>query len=237
MRLNMQKRQSDEETERRRETQMRARSDQSTLFPSSPSILRRFIATSLLLFLPSCQSKLAITPPRQNTEVARVQNEAAYKLIQEKKFDSAEDILKNALNADVLYGPARNNLGVVYLKQGKLYPAAWELENAVKLMPHQPEPRNNLGLVMEQAGKLTEATDAFARARDLEPDNPEYIGNLARVRIKRNMLDEETRKLLKELVYKDVRPEWIRWAKEELIRVPAPGEDIITIPTTRPAKG
>ena len=205
--------------------------------PTMSSKLFRILLPLLLAasVVPGCQSHNPLATPRQNTELARVQNEAAYKLIKEGKYNEAEDILKNALAADVMYGPARNNLGVVYLKQGKLYAAAWELENAVKLMPHQPEPRNNLGLVMEQAGKLSEATDSFARARDLEPDNPEFIANLARVRVKRNLLDQETRKLLQELVFKDTRPEWIRWAKEQLIRVPAPGEDVITFPTTRPS--
>src|SRR5689334_19924451 len=119
-----------------------------------------------------CESHPIISAPKQNTELARVQNDAAYKLIQEGKYDAAEDILKNALGADVMYGPARNNLGLVYFHQRKLYPAAWEFENAIKLMPHQPEVRNNLGLVLEEAGKLREATEAYQRARDMEPDNP-----------------------------------------------------------------
>ena len=90
---------------------------------------------------------------------------------------------------------------------------------------------------MEKAGKLSEASDAFARAYELEPDNPEYIANLAIIRVKRKLLDEETRKLLQEMVFKDTRPDRVRWAKEQLIRVPSPGDDIITLPnaTTRPA--
>lgn len=201
----------------------------------------RIPGTFLLVALicQGCQSGSGVTPPRQNTEVARVQNEAAYKLISEGKYDASEEILKNAIAADVMYGPARNNLGIVFLKQGKLYPAAWEFENAIKLMPHQPEVRNNLGLVMEKAGKLNEASDAFARAYELEPDNPEYIANLAIIRVKRKLLDEETRKLLQEMVFKDPRPDRVRWAKEQLIHVPPPGDDIITLPnaTTRPAAG
>jgi Tfp pilus assembly protein PilF len=180
---------------------------------------------------------LHVTPPRQNSEAARAQNAAAYNLIVQGKYNEAEDILKNAVAADVMYGPARNNLGMVYFHQGKLYPAAWELENAIKLMPHQPEPRNNLGKVMEAAGKLTEATDAYTRALEMEPDNPEYIGNLAVVRWKRHLHDEETRKLLQQIIYKDTRPDWVRWAKDMLVHVPPPGQDIILLPTTRPANG
>src|SRR6476619_303990 len=88
----------------------------------------RILAT-LALTGAGCASHPNVNPPRQNTEVARVQNDAAYKLIREGKYDAAEDILKNALAADVMYGPARNNLGLVYFHQQKLYPAAWEFEN------------------------------------------------------------------------------------------------------------
>jgi Tfp pilus assembly protein PilF len=185
-----------------------------------------------------CQSSnIPVTPPRQNTELARAKNNEAYKLIMETKYAEAERLLHESVNADVMYGPARSNLGLVYYHQGKLYAAAWEYENAIKLMPHQPEPRNNLGLVLEAAGKLTEATDAYARARELEPDNPEFIGNLARIRVKRNLFDDETRKLLKEVVFKDTRPEWVLWAKEKLAQVPAArGEDVILLPTTKPAE-
>jgi Tfp pilus assembly protein PilF len=191
--------------------------------------------SGLALFGRGCQSD-AFGPPRQNTEAAKAQNEAAYKLIVEGKFNEAEDILRNAKRADVMYGPVRSNLGLVYLKQHKLYEAAWEFENAIKLMPHQPEVRNNLGMVFEEAGKLKEATESFNRALELEPDNPVYIGNLAKVRIKRKLLDEETRKLLKDVVFKDTRRDWIDWAKLQLIRVPPPGEDIISFPTTRPVQ-
>jgi Tfp pilus assembly protein PilF len=193
----------------------------------------------LLVLLPAsfngCQSHNSVAPPSQNTNLARVQNEAAFKLIKEGKYNEAEDILNNAIAADVMYGPARNNRGLVYLKQGKLYPAAWEFENAIKLMPHQPEVRNNLGLVLEEGGKLNEATDSFARAHELEPDNPEYIANLAHIRVERRLLDDDTRKLLKELVFKETRPDRLRWAREQLIRMPPPGQDIVTIPATQPS--
>ena len=202
--------------------------------PASLSFLANLPKAMLLcacVLMVGCSTdKLPITPPPQNTDAARVQNTAAYSLIKAGKYNEAEDILKNALRADVMYGPARNNLGLVYLKQHKLYQAAWEFENAVKLMPHQPEARNNLGMVLEEAGKLREAADAYGRALQLEPDNPVYIGNLAKVRIKQRLLDAETRKLLNDIVFKDTRPEWITWAREQLIHLPI-GEDVIVIPS------
>src|SRR5438874_4482959 len=157
----------------------------------------------------------------QDTELARRENALAYDLIQQGKYDEAQEHLVRALAADPLFGPAHNNRGLVYYHNGRLYLAAWEFENATKLMPYQSEPRNNLGLVFESAGKLSDATEAYAKAREMEPDNPQYIGNLARARIRRGDRDAQTRKLLEELSLKDDRPEWVEWAKLKLLKLRA----------------
>src|SRR5262245_45519901 len=183
----------------------------------------------------ACGCKSSKTPSvgSRDTEQARKENDRAFELITKAKYDQAEKILKKAIAADVMFGPARNNLGLVYYHEGKLYQAAWEFQNAIKLMPYQPEPRNNLGLVLERAGKLTEAADAYDRAKEMEPDNPEYIGNLARAKVRRGDNDAETKELLEEVVFKDSRPEWTTWAKENLLRLSHPPPDNEE-PTTRP---
>ena len=157
-----------------------------------------------------------------NTALAQQENERAYELIQKGKYEEAQAALGRAIAADVMFGPARNNLGIVYYRQGKLYEAAHEFQYAIKLMPHHPDPRNNLGLVFEKAGdvveaRLSDAVEAYEQARRIEPDNPEYIGNLARSKIKRGDRDEETKKLLEELVFKDSRESWRDWAKMKLL--------------------
>src|SRR2546429_3738366 len=162
---------------------------------------------------------LKATP--QDTELARRENALAYELIRQGKYDEAQEHLVRALAADPLFGPAHNNRGLVYFHTGRLYLAAWEFENAIKLMPYQSEPRNNLGLVFESAGKLSDATEAYAKAREMEPDNPQYIGNLARARIRRGDRDSQIRKLLEELALKDDRPEWVEWAKLKLLKLRA----------------
>ena len=68
-------------------------------------------------------------------------------------------------------GPARNNLGVLLLKQGRLYDAASEFEWARKLMPGHPDPRLNLGLTLEQAGRLDGTLDLYATALEVHPDH------------------------------------------------------------------
>ena len=163
--------------------------------------------------------------PRRDTEAARQHDARGLQLLCSGELDRAELAFKAALDADVMFGPAHNNLGAVYLRQSRLYLAAWEFQYAVKLMPSHPEPRNNLGLVFEAAGRLDDAIDWFDQAVDLGPDDPELIGNLARARIRRGDSDAETRDLLTQLVMKDTRPEWVTWARQRLVLMHDVAED------------
>lgn len=162
--------------------------------------------------------------PNRDTDTARDLNLQALTQLEDGEPEEAERLLKQALAADITFGPAHNNLGKVYFEQSKLYLAAWEFQYAAKLMPHQPEPRNNLGLVYERVGKLADAVDWYAKARELEPDNPELLGNLARARIRRGDKDDDLRELLTELVLKETRPNWQSWAQNQLALFPKSDE-------------
>jgi Flp pilus assembly protein TadD len=157
--------------------------------------------------------------PRRETERAKTLNTRAVALIVKGDVGGAEPLLKEALVADVMYGPAHNNLGKVYYNQGRLYLAAWEFSYAAKLMQHQPEPRNNLGLVFEASGKIDQAVQEYGEALRLEPDNPQFIGNTARARLRRGDKDREVKELLSKLVVRDTRPAWVEWAREWLTRL------------------
>jgi Flp pilus assembly protein TadD len=155
--------------------------------------------------------------PQRQTDSAQLDNARAVELMNQGKYDEAESVLKSALTADVMHGPAHNNLGKVYYHQGRLYLAAWEFQYAAKLMPHQPEPLNNLGLVFEAAGKLDDAVTSYGKAMSFEPDNPQFIGNLARARVRRGEGDDaDVRELLSKLVMRDTRPDWVEWARRRL---------------------
>jgi Tfp pilus assembly protein PilF len=181
------------------------------------------VVVALTLVLLSCASgchssgtseghDIIVADGKRDTDRARKEHERAYDLIREHKYDEAEKVCKRALKADIMFGPAHNNLGLVYYYQNKLYAAAWEFQNAIKLMPYQAEPRNNLGLVFERAGKINSAAEAYTKAHEIQPDNPEFLGNLARASVRMGESTDETRRLLEELVLKDDRPEWRDWA-------------------------
>lgn len=154
--------------------------------------------------------------PTRNTSLAREHNASAVMALNEGDIDTAERRLKEALSCDVFYGPAHNNLGHIYFQQKKYYLAAWEFQYAAKLMPNHAEPKNNLALVLEAAGKANDAAKYYEQALKIQPDNPELIGNLARVYVKQHQNTPKTRELLHDIIMKDTRPEWTRWASEQL---------------------
>ena len=133
------------------------------------------------------------TPPseavRDTTTAERLNREAADLLATEP--GRAEELLRQALTADLFYGPAHNNLGVVYLGQEKLYEAAGEFEWAKKLMPGHPDPRVNLGLVMEAAGQTAEAMASYEAALDVWPGYLPAIQGAASLALRSGQRDEQ----------------------------------------------
>ena len=157
---------------------------------------------------------------QRNAKLAQQLNGRAIAAIDEDGFDTAEELLKEALSADVTFGPAHNNLGSVYLEQERYYLAAWEFEYAIRLMPSNPAPKNNLGLVFEAVGKTHAAIDQYAQAAEIAPDDPIYLGNEARARLRAGEHGPEVRMLLQDVVLKDERQAWQQWARKRLVMMP-----------------
>lgn len=179
----------------------------------------------LLISLTGCQLYQAqhkskyetiATDPTRNTQLAKEITAIATTLLEDENLHDAETQFKEALVADVFFGPAHNNLGSVYYKQKKYYLAAWEFQYAAKLMPNHAEPKNNLALVLETAGKPAQATKYYEQALEIQPDNPKIIANLAKLYVKQKQFSPQTRELLNEIILKDTRSEWTAWAKEQI---------------------
>jgi Tfp pilus assembly protein PilF len=178
--------------------------------------------------VPKVTTSAASGDVTRNQQIARADTDRAFELLGQSKFDEAEDWLKKALTADPLYGPAHNDMGLIYFHRGGKfnYDAAWEFENAIHLMPRDAPPLNNLGLVYDRTGKLNDAAKWYTAALELEPENTEYAGNDASVRIRLGQRDETTGKLLDLIILRDRRPEWVAWAREQRsrLRTDSPGK-------------
>jgi tetratricopeptide (TPR) repeat protein len=134
----------------------------------------------------------------------------------EKHLLKAENLLNEALVADVRYGPAHNSLGMVYYLQDKLYLAAWEFEYAAKLMPEHAQPYNNLGLVYERAGKYEEAISYYSMAMSRDDDDPQVIGNLVRARLTTGEKGSDLKTMISDLALYHPDPTWQQWARDQV---------------------
>ncbi len=153
---------------------------------------------------------------RNTTKAERLSREAA-DLIPDD-LEQAEQLLREALTADLFHGPAHNNLGVVFLKQEKLYEAAQEFEWAKKLMPGSPDPRVNLALVMEAAGKRDEALEGYASALEVRSEYLPAMQGMARLLVREGREDNRLRPMLDQIVLRSNDAAWRDWAALELAR-------------------
>lgn len=131
----------------------------------------------------------------------------------------AESLLRDALNADLYNGPAHNNLGALYLSQGKLYEAAGEFEWARKLMPGHPDPRLNLALTLEKAGRTDEALATYATALEVYPEHVPTMQALTRLQLRAGRTDDRTPRMLDEVALRGETPAWRDWAKYQRARL------------------
>jgi Flp pilus assembly protein TadD len=130
----------------------------------------------------------------------------------------AERLLREALTADLYHGPAHNNLGVVYLRQGELYRAASELEWAQKLMPGAADPRMNLALVLERAGRTDQALAQYATALEAFPEHIGTMQAMSRLQLRSGKTGATTRHMLEEVALRGETEEWRTWARSVLPR-------------------
>lgn len=154
--------------------------------------------------------------PYHDTPAAETENEKGLELLRRGAVQAAEEAFGRALVADVMFGPAHNNLGKIYYQSGRYYLAAWEFEYAGRLMAERAEPVYNLGLLHESIQDVNGAINYYVQAYQREPYHPMIIGSLARARVRQGRKDAETRALLSELLFYETRPEWRAWAHELL---------------------
>jgi len=148
---------------------------------------------------------------RRDTHLAReLHQQASAQLLEDEA--EAERLLRASLAADLYFGPAHNNLGIILLGRGELYAAASEFEWARKLMPGHPDPRVNLAMTLEQAGKVDDAINAYDAALAVYDGYLPAIQGKARLHVVSGRTDKSTHVLLDEIALRgDER--WREWAR------------------------
>lgn len=154
---------------------------------------------------------------RHTDRAERLTREAVERMDRDPK--EAERLLRDALTADLFHGPAHNNLGVLFLRQGLLAPAAEEFVWAAKLMPDHPDPRLNLAMTFERAGRIGEAIDGYANVLEATPGHLPTMQALALCQVRYARTDERTAPLLREIAMRGEGETWRSWAQEALIKL------------------
>lgn len=173
----------------------------------------------------------------RDLETAKQKHEKALKALEACDYSRAEQLLQEALIADVTFGPAHNTLGKIYYDQNKLYWAAWEFEYAINVMPHRAEPLNNLGLALEAAQLWDDAIMHYEQAVAMFPEDATYLGNLARAKVRRGDPLDEIEPMLKQLLFIDSRPEWRKWSEGLLVKQATVPVGFHPANTTAPSDG
>lgn len=174
------------------------------------------VASGLSAVIAACKSTTPgpySTPAegsRSIVQAERISREGAE--FAEKDPGKAEAMFREALTKDLFYGPAHNNLGVLHLKQEKLYEAANEFEWARKLMPGHPDPRVNLALTLERAGKVEDALASFRSALEVYPDYLPAIEGIASLTLRAGKKDEKLAGWLDAIAMRGETQKWRDWA-------------------------
>ncbi len=182
--------------------------------------MRWLLFAGIGLALGSCRSATVgpYTPLEEGTRsttAAEILNRQAADRIEDDPA-RAEELLREALTKDLYFGPAHNNLGVVYLAQGKLYEAANEFEWARKLLPDSPDPRINLALCMERAGRTSDALQAYDSALEVAPESLAAMQGAAALSARGGRSEPRLHEWLTAVSLRGDSSEWREWARGRL---------------------
>lgn len=179
-------------------------------------MIRKSLAAALFLAV-SCRASAtgpysSAAETGRDTARAQVLSRQAADVLRDDP-DRAEALLREALSADLFFGPAHNNLGVVHLQAGRLYEAAGEFEWARKLMPGHPDPRMNLALTLERAGQVDEAIQAYETALEVYPGHVPTVQGLARLCVTSGRADPRLAGWLDAIAIRGETERWRAWAR------------------------
>jgi tetratricopeptide (TPR) repeat protein len=112
----------------------------------------------------------------------------------------SETLFKQALAVTTNNDVAENNLGIVYLRQGKLDEAISLLQAAVDLRPDNSPAHENLAKALLQKGKVADALIHYRKLLELQPDNIEVHNIVGTVLLQQGHIREGVEEWQKVLV-------------------------------------
>ena len=110
--------------------------------------------------------------------------------VQTSYWRDSETLFRQALAVTANNDVAENNLGIVFLQQGKLDEAISLLQAAVDLRPDNSPGQENLAKALLQKGRVPEALVHYRRLVELQPDNFEVHNIVGTVLVQQGHLRE-----------------------------------------------
>ena len=103
---------------------------------------------------------------------------------------NSETLFRHALAVTVNNDVAENNLGIVFLGQGKVDEAISLLQSAVDLRPDNSPAHENLAKALLQKGRGTDALIHYRKLLELQPDNMEVHNIVGTVLVQQGRVEE-----------------------------------------------
>jgi Flp pilus assembly protein TadD len=121
--------------------------------------------------------------PEPESDPIRAEAEALFRqgtgAFERGDLRKAERDYRGALELDPMNPNLHNNIGAVYLKQGRRDDAMKEFRQALALDPEHAKARVNLGAALYETGHGEEGLQLLEEARAQDPDNPEVLYRLS----------------------------------------------------------
>jgi protein O-mannosyl-transferase len=110
--------------------------------------------------------------------------------VQTSYWRNSETLFRHALAVTTNNDVAENNLGIVFLRQGKLDDAISLLQAAVDLRPDNSPAHENLAKAFLQKGEVSDALVHYRRLLELQPDNIEVHNIVGTVLVQQGRVRE-----------------------------------------------
>jgi len=110
--------------------------------------------------------------------------------VQNSYWRDSETLFRHALAVTTNNDVAENNLGIVFLGQGKLDEAISLLQSAVDLRPDNSPAHENLARALLQKGQVADALVHYRKLLDLQPDNMEIHNIVGTVLVQQGRVQE-----------------------------------------------
>jgi len=110
--------------------------------------------------------------------------------VQTSYWRDSETLFRHALAVTVNNDVAENNLGIVFLGQGKLDEAISLLQSAVDLRPDNSPAHENLAKALLQKDRVADALVHYRKLLELQPDNMEVHNIVGTVLVQQGRVEE-----------------------------------------------